>query len=85
MNKHYIYRLIRLYFLPAALLFIGVASGILAICCIVSGDTAICDNIDMWIEACSYMDFFFPLVVCIPVFGAMLLFVAEEIDISSST
>lgn len=66
MNKNYIYRLTRLYVLPAALLFIGMASGILAICCIVSGDTAICDNIEMWIDACSYMDFFFPLVVCIP-------------------
>ena len=64
MNKHYIYRLVRLYFLPAALLFIGVASGILAICCIVSGDTAICDNIEMWIEACSYMDFCYASIRC---------------------
>lgn len=66
MNKLYICRLTKLYFIPAVLLFWGMASVILVLCRIISGDTAICDNIEIWIEACSYMDFFFPLVVCIP-------------------
>lgn len=61
----YLMRSIKTYILPSAILFIAIFLSLTILCFITSTNTAICNQIEIWIEACSYVDFFLPLIVCI--------------------
>ena len=65
MNKKYFVRVIKRFMLPAAFLYISVMAGLVISCYAISNNTLISNKIEIWIDACQYIDFFLPLAICV--------------------
>lgn len=60
----YIFRSMKQYILPAAVVFTALTTILISLCLVVSRNTMIGNKIEIWIEACTWADFFLPLIVC---------------------
>lgn len=61
----YLIRSIKKFLLPSLICTLLIASALTILCFITVNNTAICNRIEIWIEACDYVDFFLPLIICV--------------------
>ena len=61
----YLIRSIRKFIIPALILVLLLTTALTVFCFITVKNTAVCNRIEIWIEACDYVDFFLPLAVCL--------------------
>lgn len=65
MNKKYIPRIIKRFAIPTTFLYVLIMAGLILSCCVISNNTLISNKIEIWIDACQYIDFFLPLAICV--------------------
>ena len=56
----YLIRSIRKFIIPALILVLLLTTAITVFCFVTVKSTAVCNRIEIWIEACDYVDFFLP-------------------------
>ncbi len=61
----FFFRSMKQYLFPAAALFISITAALILLCGLVSQNTLIGNRLELWIEACTWMDFFLPLALCV--------------------
>ena len=61
----YLIRSTKKFIIPALALALILTAAITVFCFITLRNTAVCNRIEIWIEACDYVDFFLPLAVCL--------------------
>ena len=61
----YLFRSLKYYLLSSLAASALIITALTVLSYITSTNTAICNNIEIWIETCGYVDFFLPLVVCV--------------------
>ena len=59
----YLIRSFRKFIVPSLACTLLITTVLTVICFITVNNTAICNRIEIWIEACDYVDFFLPLIV----------------------
>ncbi|MGN0485382.1 MAG: hypothetical protein ACI4HI_17730 [Lachnospiraceae bacterium] len=64
MGKKYFVRVMKRYAIVASLLFMMITLGLSVSCYMISNSTLISNKIEIWIDACQYIDFFLPLILC---------------------
>ena len=64
MDRKYWVCVIKRLVVPAIILFAVVMIALGIACYVISSDTVINNRIEIWIDACQYVDFFLPLVLC---------------------
>lgn len=64
-SKKYLIRSMRIYLIPAVLLYLALTSALVILGVYVSKNYSIEYNLELWIEAGEYVDFFLSLAVCI--------------------
>lgn len=65
MNNKYFVRVVKRFTVPTLLLSILLMVGLSISCYVISTNTLISNKIEIWIDACQYIDFFLPLVLCV--------------------
>lgn len=80
----YLKRSIRHLIVPSLILSVVITIVLTILCFITSNNTAICNKIEIWIEACNYVDFFLPLVVCV-VYSPLFYFINKKGFLSYAT
>lgn len=80
----YLLRSLKTYILPSVILFISIFISLTILSFITSTNTAICNRIEIWIEACNYVDFFLPLGIC-TVFSPFFYFINKNNFLSYAT
>ncbi|MDE7425916.1 MAG: hypothetical protein K2N51_19830 [Lachnospiraceae bacterium] len=65
MNKKYLPRVIKRFVIPTTFLYALVMAGLVVSCYVISNNTLISNKIEIWIDACQYIDFFLPLAICV--------------------
>ena len=64
MDRKYWVCVIKRLVVPAIILFAVVMIALGIACYVISSDTVINNRIEIWIDACQYVDFFLPLALC---------------------
>lgn len=67
MDKKYLFRAAKRFLAPVAFLSAFIMVGLIVSCYVISNNTLISDKIEIWIDACQYVDFFLPLAICVVV------------------
>ena len=80
----YLKRSLRHLIVPSLILSVVITIVLTILCFITSNNTAICNKIEIWIEACNYVDFFLPLVVCV-VYSPLFYFINKKGFLSYAT
>lgn len=62
---HYLIRSLKKFIVPSLVCTLLITIILIILCSITANNTAICNRIEIWIEACDYVDFFLPLIVCL--------------------
>lgn len=62
---HYLIRSLKKFIVPSLVCTLSITIILIILCSITANNTAICNRIEIWIEACDYVDFFLPLIVCL--------------------
>lgn len=68
MDKKYLFRGIKRFVIPTIFLYAFVMAGLIISCCVISNNTLISNKIEIWIDACQYIDFFFRLLFVLYLF-----------------
>lgn len=61
----YLIRSIKKFIIPSLMLLLLLTTALTVFCFVTVKNTAVCNRIEIWIEACDYVDFFLPLAVCL--------------------
>ena len=61
----YLVRSIKKFIIPSSICTLIIISVLTTLCFITVNNTVIGNRIEIWIEACDYVDFFLPLIVCL--------------------
>ena len=61
----YLIRSTKKFIIPALILLLVLTAALTVFCFVTVKNTAVCNRIEIWIEACDYVDFFLPLAVCL--------------------
>lgn len=80
----YFRRSLKNFIIPSLVLSVVISITLTVLCFIISNNTAICNRIEIWIEACNYVDFFLPLGICI-FFSPFFYFINKNGFISYAT
>lgn len=73
----YLIRSLKKFIVPSLACTILITTVLSILCYITVNNTAICNKIEIWIEACDYVDFFLPLIVCL-VFSPFFYFINRK-------